>query len=108
LVSVTLVTPAVGEPLAEPGAADLTAQLGPKAPAGVAGAGGHCAFDVTEVYLHLRLQGPGKSSNKLHAQPAGRSSVMLIVAPDLYGRGFVSTRAVSPSIQPGSLCCALP
>ena len=39
LVRVVLVAPAVGEPLAEPGARDLPAELGPEAAAGVASAG---------------------------------------------------------------------
>ena len=46
LVRVVLVAPAVGEPLAEPGARDLPAELGPEAAAGVARAARHRALDV--------------------------------------------------------------
>jgi hypothetical protein len=47
-----LVAPAVGEPVAEPGAGDLPAKLSPEAAAGVASARRHRALDVAQLGLH--------------------------------------------------------
>ena len=66
LVRVVPVAPAVGEPLAEPGAGDLPAQLGLEAAAGVAGAGRHRALDVAQLRLHVRLERAGESGNQFH------------------------------------------
>jgi hypothetical protein len=44
-----LVAPAVGEPLAETDTGDLPAQFGREAAAGIAGAGRHGTFDVTQL-----------------------------------------------------------
>ena len=66
LVRVVLVAPAVGEPLPETGAPDLPAKLGLEAAAGIAGAGRHGTFDVTQLHLHVRLQGAGESGNQFH------------------------------------------
>ena len=49
LVRVVLVPPAVGEPLPEPGARDLAAQLFLEAAAGIASAAAHRAFDVAQL-----------------------------------------------------------
>jgi hypothetical protein len=56
LVRVVLVPPAVGEPLAEPGARNLPPQLGLEPAAGVARPGGHGALDATQLRLHVRLE----------------------------------------------------
>ena len=69
LVRVVPVAPAVGEPLAEPGAGDLTAQLGLEAAAGVASTGRHRALDVAQLGLHVRLERAGEGSGKLHEDP---------------------------------------
>jgi hypothetical protein len=61
-----LVAPAVGEPLAEPGARDLAAQLSLEAAASIAGAGRHGTFDVAQLHLHIRLQRAGESGNQFH------------------------------------------
>jgi hypothetical protein len=61
-----LVAPAVGEPLPETGAPDLPAKFGPETAAGVASAGRHGTFDVTQLHLHVRLQRAGESSNQFH------------------------------------------
>jgi hypothetical protein len=50
------VPPAVGEPLAEPGARHLPAKLGLEAAAGFAGAGRHRTFDLAQLGLQVRLQ----------------------------------------------------
>jgi hypothetical protein len=62
-----LVAPAVGEPLAEPGARNLAAQLGLEAAAGLARAAGHRAFDVAQLALHVRLERAGDGGNELQA-----------------------------------------
>jgi hypothetical protein len=63
-----LVAPAVGEPLAEPGARNLPAELGPEAAAGVASAGRHRAFDVAQLGLHACLQRACDRGSGLHAE----------------------------------------
>jgi hypothetical protein len=66
-VRVVLVAPAVGEPLAEPGARHLTAQLGPETPAGVASASRHRALDVAQLGLYAGLDGPNDRGSQFHA-----------------------------------------
>ena len=55
-VRVVLVPPAVGEPLAEPGARDLAAQLGFEAAAGFASADRHRTLDVAKLGLARRRE----------------------------------------------------
>jgi hypothetical protein len=86
-----LVAPAVREPLAEPGAGHLPAELGPEAAAGVAGAGRHRALDVAQIGLHVRLERVGDRGSQLHARPASRKGVILVVEPDL-GRDVSTAR----------------
>ncbi len=62
-----LVAPAVGEPLAEPRAGHLPAELGPETPAGVAGASRYRALDVAQLGLYAGLDGPNDPSGQLHA-----------------------------------------
>jgi hypothetical protein len=50
-----LVAPAVDEPLAEPGARHLPAQLGLEAATGRLSTGRHGTFDVAQLALHVRL-----------------------------------------------------
>jgi hypothetical protein len=50
------VAPAVGEPLTEPGAADLPAQLGLEPAASVARAVARGALDVAQLGAHVHLQ----------------------------------------------------
>jgi hypothetical protein len=50
------VAPAVGEPLAEPGARNLPAELGLKPAAGVASPVPRGARDVAQLSAHVRLQ----------------------------------------------------
>jgi hypothetical protein len=64
-----LVAPAVGKPLAEPGARDLAAQLSLEAAASIPRAARHGALDVAQLGLHLRVQGAGESGNQLHGRP---------------------------------------
>ena len=71
-VRVVLVAPAVGEPLAEPGAGHLAAELGPEAAAGVARTGNCRPLDVAQLRLHVRLQGAGESRGELHRARTGR------------------------------------
>jgi hypothetical protein len=78
-VRVVPVAPAVGEPLAEPGARHLTAQLGPEAAAGVPRAGRHRALEVAQLRLHIGLQGAGESGDELHGRPACCERAMLVV-----------------------------
>jgi hypothetical protein len=66
LVRVVLVAPAVGEPLAESGARDLTAEIGPEAAAGIASAGGDRALDVVQFGLEVRPNRARQSCGKLH------------------------------------------
>jgi hypothetical protein len=49
------VPPAVVEPLAEPRAGNLPAQLGPEPATGVASTAGHRALDVAQLGLDIRL-----------------------------------------------------
>jgi hypothetical protein len=86
----------------------LPAKLGLEAAAGIAGAGRHGTFDVTQLHLHVRLQGAGESGNQISWRPVRRERVMLVVEPDLYGRAFLSARAVSPAGRAWKLRCALP
>jgi len=62
-----LVAPAVGEPLPEPGARDLTADLGLEAAAGVAGASGHRALDVAELRPHAHPERATDGGSEFHA-----------------------------------------
>jgi hypothetical protein len=55
-VRVVPVAPAVGEPLAQPGARHLAPELGLEAAAGLAGAGGDRAFDIAQLGLHVCLE----------------------------------------------------
>jgi hypothetical protein len=55
LVRVVLVAPAVGEPLPEPGARNLPAQLGLEPATGVASTADHRTFDVAQIRLQARL-----------------------------------------------------
>jgi hypothetical protein len=66
LVRVVLVAPAVGEPLPEPGARNLPAQLGLEPAAGVARPGRHRALEVAQLRLHVRLQRAGDGGGKFH------------------------------------------
>jgi hypothetical protein len=59
------VAPAVGKPLAETGAPDLPAQLGPEAVTSLAGASGDRAFDVAQLGLHVCLERAGDAGGKL-------------------------------------------
>jgi hypothetical protein len=56
LVRAVLVAPADGEPLAEPGASDLPAQLGPEGAAGLAGPCSHRVFDVAQLGPNVTLK----------------------------------------------------
>jgi hypothetical protein len=60
------VAPAVGEPLAEPGAPDLPAQLGHEPAACVARPGGRGAFDIAQLGLQIRLERAREGGGKLH------------------------------------------
>ena len=55
LVRVMPVAPAVGEPLPEPGARSLPAQLGLEPAAGIASTADHRTFDVAQIRLQARL-----------------------------------------------------
>ena len=66
LVRIVPVAPAVGEPLAEPGARDLTPEFGLEPAAGVARPGGHGALDVAQLRLHVCLERTGDSGSELH------------------------------------------
>jgi hypothetical protein len=61
-----LIPPANGEPLAQPGAGHLPAQLGPETTAGFASAAGHRALDVAQLGLHVRLERAGNGRSELH------------------------------------------
>jgi hypothetical protein len=61
-----LVAPTVGEPLAEPGASDLAAQLGPEAAAGVADTASHRALDVAQLGLHVCLERVDDCGGEFH------------------------------------------
>jgi hypothetical protein len=58
---------AVGEPLAEPGARNLPAQLGLEPAAGVARPSGHGAFNVAQLGPHICLEGADKGGCQFHA-----------------------------------------
>jgi hypothetical protein len=75
LVRVVLVAPAVGEPLPEPGAGYLTAQVGLEAAVGVAGAGHHRGFYITQLHLHVRLERASDRCGKLHEPAASLSGL---------------------------------
>jgi hypothetical protein len=59
LVPVVLVPPAVSEALAQTGASDLPAQLGPEGGPRLAGAAGHRPLDVAQLGLHVCLKRGG-------------------------------------------------
>ena len=61
-VGVVLVPPGAGEPLAEPGAANLPAELSLDPSAGVAGAARYRPLD-----LHVRLERARDTGSELHA-----------------------------------------
>jgi hypothetical protein len=67
-----LVAPAVGEPLPEPRAADLPAQLGLEPAASVAGAGRHGTFEIAQLGPHIGLQRANDAACELHQRrPVG-------------------------------------
>jgi hypothetical protein len=76
-----LVAPAVGEPLAEPGARDLTAQLGLEAAAGVPRAGRHRLFEVAQLGLHVGLERAGDGSGQLHVWIPEQQKVSASLTP---------------------------
>jgi hypothetical protein len=55
-VRIVLVAPAVGEPLPEPSARNLPAQLGPETAAGVASSASHRTLDLAQLRLHGGLR----------------------------------------------------
>jgi hypothetical protein len=67
LVRVVLISPANGEPLAQPGAGHLPAQLGPETTAGFASAAGHRALDVAQLGLHFCLERAGNGGGEFHS-----------------------------------------
>ena len=71
-VRIVPLAPADGEPLAEPGAGHLPAELGPEAAASVAGAAGHRALEVAQLRPHVRLERARDDTCELHQRrPVG-------------------------------------
>jgi hypothetical protein len=68
IVRKVLVAPAVGEPLAEPGAGHLPAQLGLEALACRLGASSHRPLEAAQLGLQVSLQRVSDGGNELHVR----------------------------------------